>query len=187
MRPPGSVYLAALLSRLPSTCASRAGSASSRTGSRRQRDRQARGGGASISGRGWSRPRARRPAPGRPRSLRSWILPPRDAGDVQQVVDQPDQVLHLPLDDRRASRCDRARRRPLQAHAAAAALRIGASGLRSSWPSMARNSSLRRSASRISWYSRALSMAIAARPAGPRPAAGRSRCTPGVPRSRPEP
>ena len=70
------------------------------------------------------------------------ILPRGHPRDVEQVVDQPRQVADLALDDLAAgapprSSCGRLRR------AAAAALRMAASGLRSSWPSMARNSSLR--------------------------------------------
>ena len=69
----------------------------------------------------------------------------RDAGDVEQVVDEPGEVLRLPLDDlvgvgdlvlqagpRWASRT---------------ALVMAASGFLSSWASIARNSFLCRSAS----------------------------------------
>ena len=51
MCPPRSVYLAALLSRFENTCASRVGSASTKTGSRRQRHRQLVAAGARCSGR----------------------------------------------------------------------------------------------------------------------------------------
>ena len=55
-----SVYLAALFSRFATTCASRVGSASSRTGSSGSDDRQARGRGRRSAG-GSSRRRRRRP------------------------------------------------------------------------------------------------------------------------------
>ena len=145
-RRPASVYLAALLSRLASTCASRTGSASSAQRLARQRRRS-----SCVAAGVDQRPagldgaaHARRPA--RPRSVRSSILPRRDARDVEQVVDQAHQVVDLALDHRAHRR--RPRRRPPPACAACcSALRIGASGLRSSCASIARNSSLRRSAS----------------------------------------
>ena len=72
-------------------------------------------------------------------------LSARDAAHVQQVVHQPGQVVDLALDDAgRALVACPASWAP--ARRIATALRIGASGLRSSWPSMARNSLIRRSA-----------------------------------------
>ena len=144
IRPPCSVYLAALCSRLPTICSSRTGSAWTRSGS---------AGGETVSS--W-----RRAVEGRPVRLDGALedgfdvdhlagevdLAAGDPGDVEQVVDQPGQVLGLAVDD--------LPRPPLLGVVGAdqlstwAALRIGARGLRSSWARSARNSSLRRSASR---------------------------------------
>ena len=117
------------------------------------------------------------PAPAAPRRRgraarrRRSILPQVDARDVQQVVDQPRRAA------RPAARSPRAPRPGGRPRAAAArmissAVQIGASGLRSSWPSIARNSSLRWSASsararasRSASCSRAFSIASAARSA----------------------
>ena len=95
MRPPGSVYLALLVSRLPKTWASRVRSASRKTGS---------GGSetvsscpaASISGRAVSTAlltHVRQQHAG-PAQLHLVAV---DAGDVEQVVDQPHHVPELPL------------------------------------------------------------------------------------------
>ena len=67
---------------------------------------RSRGRAAAARAAGWPvsmrlAPRRRR---ARPRSRCSWILPLRDARDVEQVVDQADQMLDLALDDRRAPR-----------------------------------------------------------------------------------
>ncbi len=144
MCPPGSACTcAALLSRLANTCARRAGSASSAHRLRRQRHREvvAR---ASISGRAVSTRAARTTLASSTRSRRSSSLPLRDAADVEQVVDQAHHVLQLALDDV-ARRAARAGRRSPARRSSSSALRIGASGLRSSCASVARNSSLRRS------------------------------------------
>jgi hypothetical protein len=72
-------------------------------------------------------------------------LAPGDARDIEQVVDQAHQVGELAVHHLQgcshaaASRSARTRSRPV---------RRGASGLRSSWARVARNSSLRRSAAR---------------------------------------
>ena len=146
--PPSSVYLAALFSRLESTWASRTRSAFTGNRLRRAGRRSARACGHRSAG-GWSRRRGRRSTAASTGSLRSWILPPRDPRDVEQVVDQADQLLDLAADDVAG---------PLEvgvlesrARRISTALRIGARGLRSSWASIARNSFLRRS---FSWMSR---------------------------------
>ena len=93
-----SVYLAALLSRLATTCASRVGSPSHAQRLARQVERRARGRARSISGRRSRSPRRDDSAPGRPARVRELDLAARDARDVEQVVDQPHQVLDLALD-----------------------------------------------------------------------------------------
>ena len=73
-------------------------------------------------------------------------LAPRDAGHVEEVVDEPRQVLRLPVDDLpRPLRLRRPGGCLVEEHDA---VRIGASGLRSSCESTPRNSLLRWSASR---------------------------------------
>ena len=161
MPPPGSVYLAALLSRLASTCSSRVGSASRTTGT---------SGSETINswpplghqGRAASAARATTAAEVH-HLLAEHDLAPADPRDVHQVVDQPGHVPHLPL-----------RHRPLLAPCSGPppcpfmrcrAEAIGASGLRSSWASMARNSSLRRSASRSACSARFRSVMSSAIPA----------------------
>ena len=81
-------------------------------------------------------------------SVRSSSLPRRDAAHVQQVVDQADQLGRAAARSRRrpALRLSGSPRAALST-AQRVADRV-ASGLRSSWASVARNSSLRRSASR---------------------------------------
>ena len=69
-----------------------------------------------------------------------------DARDVEQVVDEPTQMLDLPLNDLLAPA--QVLLRDLGVLARSAALVMAEIGFRSSWASMARNSSLRRSASR---------------------------------------
>ena len=97
MRPPASVYFAALVRRLTRICSSRIGSASSRRPPLIERDAQLvlpllqeRADG--LDGTADDRREVERLLP-------EADLPPGDAGDVQQVVDQPGEVLHLPLDD----------------------------------------------------------------------------------------
>ena len=98
IRPPGSVYLAALSSRLARTCSSRVGSASSRSSS---------SGTPTLS----SWPRSSISGAGRGDGLahdRGQVhdllakldLAQADPGDVHQVVDQPGQVLDLPVHHR---------------------------------------------------------------------------------------
>ena len=72
-----------------------------------------------------------------------------DPRDVEQVVDQPGEVADLAADD--LHRPVDVLAGPARLGRASTALPIAASGLRSSWASMARNSSLRRSFSRNSW------------------------------------
>ena len=99
IRPPGSVYLAALFSRLARTCSSRAASASRGIGLVGQRRPTARGGGT-RSAAGPSRRRGRRPSRRSTRPLAELDLAAADPGDVEQVVDQPGEVPDLPLGDR---------------------------------------------------------------------------------------
>ncbi len=72
----------------------------------------------------------------------------RDPREIEQIVDQPDQMLDL-----LAHELDQLGAVPGCPSIASMSmpLRIGASGLRSSCESTARNSSLRRSESRSSW------------------------------------
>ena len=72
-----------------------------------------------------------------------------DPRDVEQVVDQSHQLLDLPGDD--VAGPPRFSSSISSICSISTALRIGASGLRSSWASIARNSFLRRS---FSWTSR---------------------------------
>jgi hypothetical protein len=136
--------LAALFRRFAITCTSRV--ASARTVS------DSAGGRRSVSS--WRRASTRRPA-GLDRVLqhREQVDPLRpeldlalgDAADVEQVVDQVDHLLELALDDV-AGALEGLRlvvRRMISS-----AFLIGASGLRSSWARVARNSSLLRSALR---------------------------------------
>ena len=78
--------------------------------------------------------------------LAEFELAAGDPAHVHQVIDQPHHLLQLPLDQRAGL----LHVLPLSSDIfmICRALRIGASGLRSSWASVARNSSLRRSASR---------------------------------------
>ncbi len=97
MCPPGSVYFAALCSRLKSTCPSRGGSATTRsplTG-----DRHAQVVPALLEERADLLHRRGHHRRQLHRLALELDLPPGDAGDVEQVVHQPRQVLHLPLED----------------------------------------------------------------------------------------
>ncbi len=68
-------------------------------------------------------------------------LPPRDLRDVEQIVDETNQVTDLSVDDLSCSRwVAKSARRFMRS----SAVTMGERGLRSSWPSMARNSSLAR-------------------------------------------
>ena len=94
---------------------------------------------------GWFPPHYLSPPRVRP-VLAKLDLVARDAADVEQVVHQPSHLPHLPLDDavRFVGESFPAGR---QGAGLPAQFRIGASGLRSSCASVARNCSLRRSAS----------------------------------------
>ena len=120
IRPPGSVYLAALFSRLTTTCSSRTGSASSA-------DRPGRSVTAARGLRSSIRGRTASTAGGRPRRGRRLAaeldLAPADPRDVQQVVDQPCQVADLAIDDLLAQ--SRGSSAPGLPQRAATALRIG--------------------------------------------------------------
>jgi hypothetical protein len=138
MWPPGGVYFAALFSRLSMTCDSRARSPSTRMGCA-----------GSSSSRLWRRG-VEEGAAGLDGLLHDLArvhgfhaqrdLAARDAADVQQVVHEPRQLRRLPVDDVARVHGRPARRSPM-ACSRSMALRMGASGLRSSCPSMARNSS----------------------------------------------
>ena len=72
-------------------------------------------------------------------------LPARDPRDVEQVFEQPGHVLDLPPGD--LERLGHLGDLGICERMICRVLASGASGLRSSWASIARNSSLRRSAS----------------------------------------
>ena len=95
MRPPGSVYLAAFVSRLPTTWASRTGSASSSSDSDGRRTLNSMPLGVHERLHRLDRTGDDRgefdPLPA------EFDLAPHDPGHVQQVVHQPDEMLHLPL------------------------------------------------------------------------------------------
>ena len=145
---PSGVYFAALLRRLASICASRAGSAATHSGARRQGDRQlvppfVDQRPARFDGAGHGRRHV-------DRFGFQLHLAAGDARHVEQVVHQPDHLFHLAV-DHVARPTSRPSSSPTACRRICTALRIGASGLRSSWASMARNSFLRRS---CSWMSR---------------------------------
>ena len=95
--PPVSVYFAALFSRFTAICSSRAGSPSTHSGSvGSSRENSCRR--ASRSGRAESAARFIDGPQFHPLGLEP-ELPLGDAADVEQVVHQPDHLLHLPLDD----------------------------------------------------------------------------------------
>ena len=96
-------------------------------------------------------------------ALAQFDLAVRDTRDVEQFVEQPRHVAPLPLDDRLGAGQDAATSSDCRINSTA--LKIAASGLRSSWASIARNRSRCRTALRNCSYSRALSMASAPRPA----------------------
>ena len=163
--PPGSENLAALVSRLQTTCASRTGSPSTQTGCAGTRhDRRAR------------RPRQRRLASSSARSTTSAQV------DRSLAAARPCRRVMRETSSRSSTRRDRcvtwrsmtcrsgASLAPFLRAISSSEVTIGASGLRSSWPSMARNSSLTRpadcacaSAARDSANRRTLSSASAAR------------------------
>ena len=97
MSPPGSVYFAELVSRFATTCANRPSSPFKRRsyGGKRTSRRWRR---CSMSGIAISVPWATTSC-SRDESIVDLDVAARDAGDVQKIVDQPDQVLHLPFDD----------------------------------------------------------------------------------------
>ena len=153
MRPPGSVYFTALLSRLANTCARRTASASTSSAS---------GGSvsvsswraASISGRLVSTAAAITSARST-MSLRSSILP-RVMRDTS-IRSSTRRTMWLTWRSIISHIWPAGPAAP-ESRSRLTELRIGASGLRSSWASVARNSSLRRSASSRSrrcarvWY-----------------------------------
>ena len=150
MRPPGSVYLAALLSRFDEHLRETHGVGIETECFRRERDleRVIR----RVDQRA-ARLDSRRDHVGEIHAALAQLdLAARDARDVQQVVDQPHHVVDLALHDlvggHRGLRRARQRRTLNE-------LRIGASGLRSSCASVARNWFLRSSAaSRSSRWAR---------------------------------
>ena len=93
----GRVYLAALLSRLAKTCASRVGSPSRWTSAPAAARRRARGRAASMSGRRGLDGAGHAPRPASTGSLAQLDLAAADAGHVEQVVDQPHHLPQLPL------------------------------------------------------------------------------------------
>ena len=143
MCPPRLVYLAALPSTLPSACVRRSGSPLTLSGSSGVSTVNwwPR---ASISGCTVSTARATRVATSTGLARQS-DLAARDARHIEQIVDQARQVRQLPLDH--VARPDQLRVADRSMRMSCTALRIGASGLRSSCASIARNSSLWRSAS----------------------------------------
>ena len=135
--PPSPVYLIALPTRLATICSTRVGSPSTQTGarSRTMRCRPE-----------LDRARARRVHQrrrGRPARGSSTILPGDHAPGVEQVVGEPREVRRLAGDDLRAPAPPRAGGTPAWSSSATAFV-MAPSGLRSSWPSMARNSSFAR-------------------------------------------
>ena len=145
-----AVYFAALFSRLPKTCASRTRSPrrTHRPAGRHRDGQRVPAGPRSAAGR--SRRPGRRPRRGPAAPAQLDDLAAGDPGDVQQVVDQPGQVLHLALDhvaDRRG-RCSPGE--PVQLEDLDGVAGSGPGGCAARGPSIARNSSLRRSASRRS-------------------------------------
>ena len=96
MRPPGSVYFAALLSRLPSTCVRRVRSPSTSSASSRHLHHELVPllGDERLNG----LDRARDDRADRQPLAAEIDVAARDARDIQQIVHEPRQVLHLPLD-----------------------------------------------------------------------------------------
>ena len=143
--PCGSVYLMALVSRFATHCTRRAGSPLTSSGSscavRGQRDGSfSRSMGSTVSS-------ACAITSASATFRRSQLdARARDARNVQQIVDQPREVVDLALDDVDGRRRARSSGCGVRCSSLATALRIGASGLRSSCASMARNSSFWRSA-----------------------------------------
>ena len=146
MPPPGSVYFAALFSRLPTDLRE-----PQRVASRPDRL-------APAASTAWCRLRVDRraarsrcgvdDAPAVERARAQLELAAGDARDIEQIVEQPRHVLRPAARSRSRLRAS-VRASPRRARKFSR-LRIGARGLRSSCASVARNSSLRRSASR-SW------------------------------------
>ncbi len=147
--PRGSVYLAALVSRFATTCASRTGSPSTSSPSRgtctSSRCAPSSSDGAAISiASDTARPISNR-------SFFSLILP-------RVIRETSSRSSTSPIRWRTwrsaiARSCSSPGGAP-RSRMSWSAVAIGASGLRSSWPSIARNSSLRRSASRAASYAR---------------------------------
>ena len=143
-----SVYLAALLSRLRTPARAAPGRRRATSGSRRQVDRRARGRAPRSAGR-WSRRARDHRAPARAARLRSSILP-----RVMRETSSRSSTSRTMCATWRsiiARACGRRRRGTARSRCSdLRPLRIGASGLRSSCASIARNSSLRRSVVRAS-------------------------------------
>ena len=140
--PPGSVYLAALVQQVATTCASRAGSATTRSPLPRHVD--SRGGAGATRAAGsrsrspWATTRASSTA-----SRRSSIFPRAMRETSSRSSTRRERCCTC------RSMIDRSRSSASGARSCMScrAVSIGASGLRSSWPSIARNSSLARFAS----------------------------------------
>ena len=144
-RPPSGVNLHALPIRLLNTCDSRARSACSLTGRSGRCDLERHGRRARPPA-GSPRPRARSPRAGRRPRRRSVSLSRLMPADVEQVVDQAHEVARAGAPSR-CSPCSKVAGSPALRCTIASELRSGASGLRSSCASVARNSSFLRSAS----------------------------------------
>ena len=141
MWPPALVYFAALFSRFANTCVEPHRVARQRSSARRARRRSARARRLRAPA-GWSRSPTAAPIARSSGSRCTSIDAARDPRHLEQVVHQPDQMIDLALHHV----ADAQRRRILRCRrlaADASAVSSGASGLRSSWPSVARNSSLR--------------------------------------------
>ena len=140
----GSVYLAALVSRFADDLGQPHRVGVERQPVRPAARRSARA--ADVDERaGRSRPPGRPRRQVRPAPVGASILPRDDPGHVQQVVDQPGESA-APAAPPFAGPLTVACLTTPPGGSTADALRIGASGLRSSWASIARNSSFRRSA-----------------------------------------
>ena len=143
MCPPGGVYFTALLSRLRNTCVNRTASPSKRTGSDGKLH-------LDVMALAFGERSHRFHGAGDDRQhvdgvLAQLELSAADPAGIQQVVDEPTSWLTCrSMTSRPHCSCSSV---ALACRIRSTAERIGCSGLRSSWASIARNSSLRRSAS----------------------------------------
>ena len=177
--PPGSVYLAALFSRLANTCVSRTASPSTMSGSS-ARSTVSAWSAASISGRLVSTAVCQNvgrapPAPAAT-SISPRVMRETSSRSSTSRTRWPAWRSITPT-----TRPDRGSGRG-RASAARAQVRSGASGLRSSWPSVARNSSLRWSA----WHAAPRARVRRCRESGTgahAPAAPCAPCSPASPRA----